>query len=218
MSQSFLLYLLSLFKARLKEGEKCLQKKVKKEACKSARKQQAALGMGKARSRLHFPSAAASRRALTWEGAAEAVPARMSRCCLLKVFPSPYKVILKGKYFPSNLGDWSRSIFRHARACEAEQCLAFALICCLVESVPSLCFTWGHGTVMQCSGGLAGNQAGAHASFSMWYTAFYVCGWDFPCTYPTVLHIELIFTFSDIPAVTYPLNFSKKVVALLAGV
>lgn len=171
--------------------------------------------MGKARSCLHLPSAAASRRALTWEAAAEAVPARMSRCCLLKVSPSPYKVILKGKYFPSNLGDWSRSIFRHARACEGEQCLAFALICCLVESVPSLCFTRGHGAVMQCSGGLAGNQAGAHASFSMWYTAFYVCGRDFPCTYPTVLHIELIFAFSDIPAA--PLILARKLLLCLLG-
>lgn len=151
-------------------------------ACKSARKQQAALGMGKARSCLRFPSASASRRVLTWEGAAEAMPARMSRCCLQKVSPSPYKVILKGKYFPGNLGDWSGSIFRLARACEGERCLGFALICCLTGSVPSLCSTRGCGTALQCSGGLAGNQAGAHASFSVRHTTSYVRGQDFPRT------------------------------------
>lgn len=157
--------------------------------------------MGKGRSCLHFPSAAASRRALTWEGAAEAMPARMSRCCLPKVSSSPYKVIWKGKYFPSNLGGWSGSIFRPARVCEGEPCLAFALICCLTGNVPSLCFTRGCGTAMRHPGGLAGNQAGVHRFVWSWL--------GLPAQAP-VLSVELIFAFSS------PLNFSKEVTALLA--
>lgn len=159
MPQNFILQL-SLFEARLKNGEKCFQKEVE-EVWKSSRKQQATLGMRKVRSCLCFPSAAASCRVLTWEGAAEAMPARMSRCCLQKVSPSPYKEILKGNYFPRSLGDWSGSIFRLARACESEQCLALVLICCLTGNVLSLCFMQG------CSGELARNQADTHASFSM---------------------------------------------------
>lgn len=125
--------LLSLFKGRLQKDEKCLQKKVTEELCKSARKQQAALGVGKSRSCLYFPSAAASHRALTWEGAAKAMPAKMTTCCLWKVSLFPYKVILKGKHFTSNLGDWRGIIFRLAIACESEQCSAFAWVYPLEE-------------------------------------------------------------------------------------
>lgn len=96
--------------------------------------------MGKAKSCLHFASAAASHRALTWEGAAEAVPAKMTRCCLRKVsLFFPYKVILKGKYFTSDLGDWSGFIFRLAIACESEQCSAFAWVCPLGECSQAVC-------------------------------------------------------------------------------
>uniref|UniRef100_A0A8C0VJV7 Insulin-like growth factor-binding protein 7 n=1 Tax=Cyanistes caeruleus TaxID=156563 RepID=A0A8C0VJV7_CYACU len=40
-------------------------------------------------------------RVLTWEGAAEAMPAKITGCCLWKGSLFPYKVILKGKYFTS---------------------------------------------------------------------------------------------------------------------
>ena len=43
--------------------------------------------MGKARSCSRFPSAAASRSVLTWEGAAEAMPAGMSKMLLTEGFP-----------------------------------------------------------------------------------------------------------------------------------
>lgn len=106
-------------------------------------------------------------RALTWEGAAEAMPARMSRCCLRKIFPSPYKEILKAKYFSSNLGNWSGSIFRLARVCEGLSSFFFDLLS-HGGGVPSLCF------MLACSGGLAGNLGGTRMSFSVWYAASYV--------------------------------------------
>lgn len=153
--------------------------------------------MGKGRSCLHFPSAAASRRALTWEGAAEAVPAQMSRCCLPKVSSSPYKVILKGKYFPTNLRGWSGSIFRPARACEGEPCLAFALICCLTENVPSLFHPglW-HGDA-------APRRAGWEPG---WRTQICV----------VVVGASRPSTSAQCRAYFCPLDFSKEVTALLA--
>lgn len=137
--------------------------------------------MGKARSWLCFPSAAASLRALTWEGAAEAMPARMSRRCLRKVSPSPYKVILKGKYFPSNFVDWSGSVFRLAGMLARMNNVWLLLsVAVSLGSIPSLCSSWGCGTVVWGSGELAGSQAGTHASFSVGFAALCVCGRDFP--------------------------------------
>lgn len=129
--------------------------------------------MEKARSCLHFPSSAASHRALTWEGAAEAMPAKMTTCCLWKVSLFPYKVILKGKY--QQLRRLEKVYFQTCNNLlvnNVQLLLGFVLL----ESVPTLCATWGCGRAVQCAGRLAGSQADTHLSFTTWYTASCVHG------------------------------------------
>lgn len=128
-------------------------------------------------------------RALTWEGAAEAMPARMSRCCLRKIFSSPYKEILKAKYFSSNLGNWSGSIFRLARVCEGLSSFFFDLL--------------SHGECSQSvfHAGLlrrTGWEPRWHPHELQCVVRSFVCSQLRLPTHPTVLNVNLL-----LPLVTY---------------